>query len=231
MSAYSRVEINRMIESGVKFTVSTIRTPASLLEPMRGINLSLPVIAMDGAVLYNISENAYEKAYVISKENSLLIQDYLISHNLDYFTNVILEDVLLIYYKDSDDNRYNEVMQRMRKSPYRNYLRVEGLVEQNVVYFMLVGANGEMQSWYEQLKKEKLFEEFKITITPSGELEGCSMIKIYNKNATKENMLDYLKDKLSVKKTVTFGTLEGKYDYIIRPGDFNRVVKLMKKEL
>lgn len=75
MSDYSRVELNRMIESGANFTVSTIRTPASLMEALRGIHLKLPVIAMDGAALYNIRENRYEYVYVISaghRENHYL---------------------------------------------------------------------------------------------------------------------------------------------------------------
>lgn len=41
-------------------------------------------------------------------------------------------------------------------------------------------------------------------------------------------MLDYLKEQLKIEKTITFGTIEGKYTYLINPGDFNRVVKLVK---
>ncbi|MBS7303057.1 MAG: hypothetical protein KIG50_02845 [Lachnospiraceae bacterium] len=54
------------------------------------------------------------------------------------------------------------------------------------------------------------------------------MLKVYNRNASKENMLDYLKKQLEIEKIVTFGTIEGKYTYLIKPGDFNRVVKLIK---
>ena len=65
------------------------------------------------------------------------------------------------------------------------------------------------------------------TPNPSIECEGCSMLKVYNRNASKENMLDYLKKQLEIEKIVTFGTIEGKYTYLIKPGDFNRVVKLI----
>lgn len=52
------------------FTISTIRTPASLLEPVKDIRLKLPVIAMDGAVLYDINKRKYIHAYVISNPKS-----------------------------------------------------------------------------------------------------------------------------------------------------------------
>jgi len=230
MSAYSRVELNRMIEAGVNFTVSTIRTPASLLEPLRGINLTLPVIAMDGAALYNVSDNSYEKVYIISSEHSILIQNYLNGCQVNYFTNIVIEDVLLIYYQDSDNKYYNELMGKMRKSPYRNYLKCNETVEKDVVYFMVIDSSIKINELYEKMQREELFKEFKITVTPSGMTEGASLLKIYNKNATKENMLDYLTDKLNITNTVTFGTIEGKYTHTIKSGDFNRVVKLMKSE-
>ena len=68
LSAYSRVELNRMIDEGLNFTISTIRTPASLIDPLRDIRLKLPVIAMDGAALFNISEKRFEKVYIIPME-------------------------------------------------------------------------------------------------------------------------------------------------------------------
>lgn len=231
ISAYSRVELNRMIERGVKFTVSTIRTPASLLEPLRGIQLSLPVIAMDGAVLYNISENSYEKVYLISKEQSIRIQEYFQLMGQECFVNVVIEDVLLIYYEESENVYYNDIIEKKKKSPYRNYLKRNGLIEHSAVYFMIIDCTEKINEIYHRIQGEKIFGDLKITIESSSDIAGCSLLKIYNKNASKENMLDYLKDKLQVKKTISFGTVEGKYTYTIGEGQFNQVVKLMKKEL
>ena len=42
-------------------------------------------------------------------------------------------------------------------------------------------------------------------------------------------MTEYLKAMLDLKKTVTFGSIEGKYDIVIRSGDSNRVVRELKK--
>ena len=58
-AAYSKVELNRLIRSGVKFTISTVRTPAVLMDIMKGVELQLPVIVMDGAALYDVKENQY----------------------------------------------------------------------------------------------------------------------------------------------------------------------------
>ena len=42
-------------------------------------------------------------------------------------------------------------------------------------------------------------------------------------------MLKYLKNYLGIEKTVTFGSIEGKYDVIVGAGDTNKVVREIRK--
>lgn len=230
MSAYSRVELNRMIEDGAQFTISTIRTPASLMEPLRDIKLNLPVIVMDGAALYNIKEKRYEYTYIISPEKSSLIKEYLVSNEIPFFANVIIDDLLIIYYQKTNHAGYNELIKKLRTSPYRNYINRRLPGDESVVYFMVIDVEEKARDLYLRLLSEECMKDFKIVLQPSIDVQGYSMVKIYNHNATKENMIDYLKAKNNPERVVTFGTIEGRYDYIIAPGDFNRVVKLMKRE-
>ena len=47
--------------------------------------------------------------------------------------------------------------------------------------------------------------------------------------STKEGMIEYLKSQLNVKKTITFGTIPGRYDYVVKEGNTNEVVHTLKK--
>ena len=230
MSDYSRVELNRLIEDGANFSISTIRTPASLMEPLKGIKLKLPVIVMDGAALFNIAEKKYEYAYVISPENSKLIKEYLSQNEIPFFANVIIDDVLIIYYQNTSSRGYNELIRKLRKSPYRNYINRPLPEGESIVYFMVIDINEKIAALYKRLLCEEQMSKFRIMTYPSNDLPGYSVLKIYNHNATKENMIDYLTKRNEVTKVVTFGTIPNRYDYVIKPGDFNRVVKLIKKE-
>ena len=95
---------------------------------------------------------------------------------------------------------------------------------------MVIDKTERIERLYADMMQEEFCKNLKVITHPATECEGCSLLKIYNKNASKENMIDYLKSQLGIEKTVTFGTIEGKYTHLIRPGDFNRVVKWMKKE-
>lgn len=121
MSAYSKVELNRLIAAGAKFTVSTVRTPAAILELMQSINFILPVIAMDGAVLFDTASNTYIEAVPLSKETSDKCEGIILEEGLHCFVNSLFDNTLIIYYGDFCSEAEQDLFSRLRKSPYRNY--------------------------------------------------------------------------------------------------------------
>lgn len=229
LSDYNKVELNRMLDEGMNFTISTIRTPASLMEPMRDIRLKLPVIAMDGAVLYDINEKMYLKTYVISSDYSNRISKLIQENGLHCFSNVIVDDMLIIYYDETEDDVQKKLVKNLRKSPYRNYVKRSLPQMEYVVYFMLLYPSEVIEDFYRVLQEKNITEELKVLKYASTDYPGYSYIKIYNKNATKENMIAYLKEILNLRKTVTIGSIPGKYDKVVESGDTNQVVRILKK--
>lgn len=229
LSDYSKVELNRMLDEGANFTISTMRTPASLMKPMQDIRLRLPVIAMDGAVLYDIQENLYLKTYVISNAMSKEILRLIHQQGLESFVNVIIDDMLVIFYRETEDEVHHKLIKEMRRSPYRNYVKSESLSGENVVYFMLLYPKEIIETFYQILEANGITDKLKVLKYDSEDYPGYAYIKIYNRNATRENMSRYLKDMLRLSRSVTFGSIEGRYDVVIAPGDTNRVVRELKK--
>lgn len=230
LSGYSRVELNRMIDDGALFTISTMRTPASLMEPLKDIRLKLPVIVMDGAALYDVNEKMYVRSYVISHRHAEAIIDFFREQGMHWFANVIIDDMLVIYYQETEDEMYNQLIEKLRRSPYRNYVKREVPEGEDVVYFMLLDKKERMDALYLAMDQAGLLKGLKILKYDSTDYPGYAYIKVYNHNAVKQNMIDYLQQNLHADKVITFGSIEGKYTYTIAPGDSNQVVKIMKKE-
>ena len=230
ISAFSKVELNRMIDDGLKFTISTMRTPASLLEPLSDINFKYPVIVMDGAALYDVKKSEYIKEYVISNNTSKELVELMKVHDIHPYINVIIDDTLLIYYEDTADEANRSMLAKLRTSPFRNYIKREFPGDESVVYFMILDRCEKVDEFYELLSGLGYDKKLKILKYPSDEYKGYSYIKIYNKNASKENMLLYFKENYDFKRIFTFGTIEGKYDVTIKEGDFNKMVRLVRKQ-
>lgn len=229
LSDYSQVELNRMLEEGLQFTVCTIRTPAALMEPLRGINLKLPVIVMDGAAMYDIHTYKYLYAYVISKDTAKKIREYLDSLQANYFIHMLIDNILIIQYKELKNEAEKDIYQRLGNSPYRNYTDKEIFPDMECVYFMLIEKKERAQEIYQELQKLEELPLLRMTCYESSMYPGYMYIKIFNKNATMENMIQYLKKETGMEKTVTFGGVEGKYDIVIDGYNNNKVVKTLKK--
>lgn len=229
LTPYSKVELNRIIEQGAKFTVSTIRTPAFIRESLEGVRLKLPVIAMDGAVLYDMNENSFLMSYQMSYTQALRVMKVLDEEEVCYFTNVVIDDMLVIYYNTLKNEAEREIYEHMRKSPYRNYVNRRLPEQENVVYFMLIQERKKAEKLYDRLQKIQDVGEYKMLLYDSTDYPGYSYIKIYHKDATREHMLQNLLAFLNMEKTMTFGSVHGKCDVYVEDSDRNTMVKKLKK--
>ncbi len=208
VTPYSQIMIKNMLEKGMLLTFMTLRTPAGFLEGMPDIKPKLPIIAMDGAILYDINENKYPKVYVISAEHAGNIENFIRNRGFNIFTTVILEDVLIIYYDELKNTAEKDIYGKMHKSPYRNYLNKERPKDHPVVYMMCIDETEKIEQLVREIKKSDIYDELKILTYPSDDYEGYSYIKIYNKNASVQNMADYLKSITGSEETLTFGDNE-----------------------
>ena len=214
ITPFSQIMIKNMLEKGMQLTFMTLRTPAGFLEGMPDIKPKLPIIAMDGAILYDTKENRYPKVYVISAEHACNIESFIRSRGGNIFTTIILEDVLIIYYDELKNTAEIDIYEKMHKSPYRNYLNKERPKDHPVVYMMCVDETRKIEQLVEDIKRSDIYEELKILSYPSDDYKGYSYIKIYSKNASVQNMTDYLKNMIDAKKVVTLSDNDrNKTDY------------------
>ena len=141
--------------------------------------------------------------------------------------NIVIDDTLLIYYGEFQNEIQARLVSELRASPYRNYIK-RPVPDEEVIYFMLIYPDEKIEEIYGILAADGITEKLKVLKYKSNDYKGYSYIKIYNKTATRQNMIEYLKRNLGVEKTVTFGTIPQKYDYVVEEGNTNQVVHKIK---
>ena len=72
-------------------------------------------------------------------------------------------------------------------------------------------------------------ENFKVLKYESEDFPGHSYIKLYNKNANKENMINEIKSIINVDKTIRFETVKEENSIVISGNYSNEMVKSLKK--
>lgn len=229
LTDYGRIELNRMLDDGINLTIATIRSPAALWEGIRGIRIKMPVIAMDGALLLDVEERRYLKVYVISAARAGRIVELVKREGLNCFVHVVMDDVMLVYHDQLEDETQKKMVEQLRRSAYENYLSRPLPSGADVACVELLYPKEIILRFQRILEEEGVTRELKVVTRVARDNPGYLYLDIYNRNASKENMIAYLMQMYDVRKTVTFGTIEGKYDVVIKEGDTNRVVHTLRK--
>ena len=229
-NAYNKVELNRMIESGVKFTLSTVRTPAEVMALMKGVELRLPIIVMDGAAMYDVNEKEYLEAEFLRADICEQAEKIIAESGMHCFVNVMYDATLLIFYGELSNSAEKDLFETHKHSPYRNYVREifrRHDASERVLYLTVLDESRKITALEEKLN-DKLNGFVRVTVTDS-EYDGYKFLKIFSPAASKEQMLSKLKEHTGCENVVTFGSIKGKYDVYIGDGGGNATVKLLKK--
>lgn len=206
MTPYCTFEMNQLLHEGLPFTIATERTPASLLADLGKLNLNLPVIAMDGAVLYDVKEKRYLACNGLERDMVNKICGFLQKKGYHYFLNVVWQDVLLIYYRDFKNDVEKELYENARRSPYRNYVYGDVPEEGIVVYILLVLRDEEADFLEAEIRGADMRQELLFLRDKSETPEDYCHLKIYHKTATKEEMVRRMLRDMPQKKCVVFGS-------------------------
>lgn len=227
LTPYSKVELNKMIDDGVKFTVATMKTPASLLTALQDIRINLPVIAMDGALLFDIKNNRYLHVYEMNHDETEELVKFFNQRGFHCFINTVVEDSVIIYYGEFKNNVEKKIYDQLRSSPYRNYIKEQLPEHYGSAYLMIIDESDKIDSVYKELENQGYTERFKVLKYSSEDYKGHSYIKIYNKQAIKENMIKYIKDLTKAEEIITFE--EAGQSSRENPNIANEMVKNLKR--
>lgn len=228
LSFYSLVELNRLTDDGMKFSLSTIQTQATVRELLPGVRLRYPIITMDGAALYDMGSLQYLRTTPMSEEKAGRIMPWLRERELPYFCNCIEQNLLVIRYAELANEGMRRLFEQKRHSPYRNYIRSSADSTEHVVYLLVLDRKERIEAAYEALMAEPWISDYRVVMHAS-DYESYSTLKIYDASCSREAMLKELEKLMGTKETVTFGGVPGKYDVFIQNADRNLLVKELKR--
>ena len=255
LSRYTIVEMNRFLDEGMRFSVSTMQTPATVREILSEINLRLPIIAMDGAVLYDLHTMKYVRTEKIAPDLVTLMSDFLHSEGIPFFVNTVQDNLLVIYFKDYKDLLLEEVMDvrhgsdhhpeeevsksayismarlyhKKRVSPYRNYVRTNRPVTENVIYLLVIDHEQNIDRLHEKLKEQPWADRCRVNFDTFDCEEGEKIMRIYTAGSSRKEMLRHLQRYVGAPHAFTFGTIRDDCDAFIDDAGRDQLVKALKK--
>ncbi len=229
MTPYSLVELNRMIEEGLRFTIATESTLATLIEANKGIHLNLPVIVFNGAVLYDMKQKKLLAVKTLEENVVKGVQEIIHKEDICSFTSGFVQETMVIYYDNFHNEMEEKIYRDLRLSPYRNYHKGEFLEGSKLFYIMAFGELEKISELYYKIKQSEYGQELRMVRMKSKLYDGYVYLKMYHHECSKRLMIEELQKQLSIEKVITIGTIPSQYDVVLPEENENQTVKSLKK--
>ncbi len=206
LSPYTIHTINELLQKGLHFSVATARSAATVRKILEPLHLSIPVVLMNGVVIYDLKADEYLNVNYLSKSSLDYIYQTLQSFSLSGFLYEIKENTLCTYY----ENLHNKAMKEFhdeRVTLYnKKFTQVEDLkdvIGAHTIYLTIMDQEERLAPVYDQLS---LHPDLSLAFYKDiySKEEGW-YLEIFSVKATKYNAVTYLRNHFQYEKIVGFG--------------------------
>ena len=204
ISDFSVKTLNSLIEKGLQFTVATARTYASAGKILSGINLKLPVILMNGVLIFNPESRIYEKVCVLKRSLVNLVINAKNKLGLDCFMYTLKDNLMHTYFEKISSKAMEDFyLERVHKY-YKTFEKTDDFLNVNndIIYFTFIDSKEKLQPLYDELKCEK-----NLSLTFYGDVYNPELwyLEAFSKEASKKNGVLWIKENYGFDKIYSFG--------------------------
>ena len=198
MAPTVQFRLNRLSRDGAKICLVSEHAPAFFAMQLEHIELKTPMIVMDGAAIYDARDNRYLWTRPMEPASLGLLIDALNRLGLSYFVYTVHNNRTCVYHSGSFSDAENSVLERMKRSPYRDYLDGDMYNESEVVYVKVVDEDSRLGESAAALYKALPERRYRMVVRPQDDVAGVSSLYIYDSAAlpghARAVLLDMMKD-------------------------------------
>lgn len=205
LSEYTKNRLNKLISSGINFTVVSGRTIDAAKQIMADIQLNIPIISFNGVIIYDVKQKSPIKVYWLTAETVKNIVAVLRSHGVSALMYEFKDDALRSYYESLEQKPlYDYVADR--KGRYNSiFLQVNDFNEvspEQIMYFTLLDTYERIKPVYDGLKE---IPDINMSLVNNTYSDDLWFLEIFNARASKENAVRFLRETYGYQKIIGFG--------------------------
>ncbi len=183
--------LNYLYGDGARICLVSEHAPAFFALQMREAMLSVPLIVMDGAAIFNAAENEFVYTKPVDPSASAFLRATLDGLGLSYFIYTIHHGRTCIFHQGAYREAEKLVVERMKSSPYRSYLEGEILDASEIVYFKVIDETSIIRVLEKRLCYALQGHGLRVASHPQA-APGVSGLYFYSEEATVQNAEDRL---------------------------------------
>ena len=197
--------INEGIERGLDFTISTARTPTTALKIIEKLNLQLPIMMMNGVLIYDIVSKQYIKKEVMDSNIIMVLLGLIKLKGLNCFLYGLDNNQFVAYYDSVESTSLNYFRNERIMKYDKKFTEVEDLslvAGRDIIYCMLREPKEKLEALYRELSVVK---GVKAEFYPDIYSDNYYMLEIYSDKASKKEAVNYLRGTSRYDSVIGFG--------------------------
>ncbi|MBQ1432378.1 MAG: HAD family hydrolase [Ruminococcus sp.] len=204
LSDISRDKINALLDKGMNFTVATARSLVSAGKLLEDLHLKLPMILMNGVLIYSNAEKRYEVVNRLSQESRARITDKINELGIGCFMYTINGEIMQTFFEKLTNDASKRFYEQRRNKYKKKLSPVDDLrtVQEDVIYFTLLDTKENLQPLHDAFENDK---ELCMTFYKDIYEEDMWYLEIFSSKASKELGLRYIREKYGFDKATAFG--------------------------
>lgn len=204
VSEYTAEALNRLIKSGVHFSVATARTSATAIHILKGIDLNIPLIFMNGVIIYDPPRKAIVKKEIIPREVAGGFIGAIHEAGQPGLMYALHGDEMRVYYESPVSGPLQKFMDERIVKYGKVFTRVDDFsaVTDDVIYFCFLDEHENIDKFYSLIGQ---VGGMRIAKSRNIYAEGQWFIEIFNDAASKRNATEFLRGYGNYEKVVGFG--------------------------
>ncbi|NLL01389.1 MAG: HAD family hydrolase [Clostridiales bacterium] len=197
--------LNNLMSQGVLFTVATARSIASVKYILKDLEITLPIILMNGVCIYDPLKQDYIKVETFNKEDTAKLISMIEDNNLKGFLYTVDKGKLSTYYEDLSNRSlkdfYDERVSKYNK-PFTRVDSFTSLAGDPIIYFTLMDKREKLEELNQMLSQ---LPNINSVFYKDNYTKDMWYLEIFPKKASKYHAVNFLRNYLALDTIIGFG--------------------------
>ena len=204
ISQYTRDSLNRMIADGLYFSVATGRTSATALKILESIKWHIPIVLLNGVLIYNVVQKQYMQVLSLSDITVRSIVSMMKDLNITGLMYQLKKNEQVTYYETLEHTPLFDFIEE-RKIRYNKVFHKVSFADvppEDIIYFTLLDKYDKIKLTHEAFSK---IPDICLSVYKDIYSQDLWYLEIHNDKATKQNGTAYLRNAFGFDRVIGFG--------------------------
>lgn len=194
--------INSLIDKGVLFSLATARTHATVSEMFSDVKLNVPLVMMNGVIIYDPTENKVVSSADIPRSAAEKVLGVFEKHGKAPMLYYPDGNKINIYFSDLNNNYQQDYINLRNESGIKQFHYSEKLrIMDHLIYIVTLDPREELQEIYEEITKIDGVN----CMFYSDNYTGCYFLEVLSSEVNKGTAASFVKDYIGAEKMIAFG--------------------------